>query len=316
MKKQIGVLLLIVLLVSATISCKSENQVKEINISYVREPFNLPLTIMKEKQIAEKVFGEKGIKVNYYEISSGAKQCEAIAAGSLDIASVINTASVILANQGGNPVEIFAGFAKPEKMFVLLTSNDGIRSVKDLKGKKVAGPKGSVLHELLVAALKKEGMSVSDVEFINMGIPTGISAMSALRVDAALAAGPAVINAQKNGGRIVFTCEGYVEPLLVSACSKKFASEHPELVALFNDALNQARKWMDANREEAIRIGADAAGIQLEDAKTLYSWSNFITHLDKKDMDAIGHDIDFMLSTGMISGQIDKMSFVSKAAIR
>ena len=49
--------------------------------------------------------------------------------------------------------------------------------MKDLKGKKVAGPRGTVLHQLLIAALIKEGMSVDDVEFLSMDQPAALSAM-------------------------------------------------------------------------------------------------------------------------------------------
>ncbi len=178
MKKFLCLILCAVIAVSAFASGKKEEQqLKEINISYVRSPFNLPLIIMKEKGMAEKAFGEKGIKVNYYEITSGAKQTEAIAAGSLDIASVINSVSVILANAAGNPVEIFSGFSKPEQMFTIMTTNPDVKTPADLKGKKVAGPKGTVLNELLVAALNKEGMTLDDIEYINMGIPNAVQAM-------------------------------------------------------------------------------------------------------------------------------------------
>lgn len=287
-----------------------------VNISYVRSPFNLPLIIMKEKGMAEKAFGEKGIAVNYYEIDSGAKQSEAIAAGSLDIASVINSASVILANAAGNPVEIFAGFSKPEKMFTIMTANDAIKTPKDLKGKKVAGPKGTVLHELLVAALKKEGMTIDDVEFINMGIPNGVQAMLSGKVDCALAAAASVVAAEKNGGRVLVTCEGYVSPLLIAACGKEFAKNHSDMLKLYVDTYKEAKAWMEANMDEALALGAKVQDISLEDAKKLFAWSNFTDSLTAADLDALEYDVNFMLENGMIEKPIDKMDFVNKMALK
>ncbi|MBO7429464.1 MAG: NrtA/SsuA/CpmA family ABC transporter substrate-binding protein [Spirochaetia bacterium] len=317
MKKSMCLILCAVLAVSAFASGKGEKQdLKEINISYVRSPFNLPLIIMKEKGMAEKAFGEKGIKVNYYEITSGAKQSEAIAAGSLDIASVINSASVILANAAGNPVEIFAGFSKPEKMFTIMTSNPDVKTPADLKGKKVAGPKGTVLHELLVAALKKEGLTTADIEFINMGIPNGVQAMLSGKVDCALAAAASVVNAEKNGGRVLVTCEGYVSPLLISACGKSFAEKHPDMLELYIATYKEAKEWMEANMEEALAIGAKVQDISIEDAEKLFDWSNFTDHLTAADLDALEYDVNFMLENGMIEKRIDKMDFVNKMALR
>ena len=305
-----------IIAVSVFASGKKEEQLKEINISYVRSPFNLPLIIMKEKGMAEKAFGEKGIKVNYYEITSGAKQTEAIAAGSLDIASVINSVSVILANAAGNPVEIFAGFSRPEKMFTIMTANDAIKTPADLKGKKIAGPKGTVLNELLVAALKKEGMSVKDIEFINMGIPNAVQAMLSGKVDCALAAAASVVNAEKNGGRVLVTCEGYVSPLLISACSKDFAEKHPEMLKLYKAAYKEAKAWMEANMEEALAIGAGVQDISMEDARKLFAWSNFIGSLTDADLDALNYDVNFMVESGMIEKPLDKMDFVNKMALK
>ena len=305
-----------IIAVSVFASGKKEEQLKEINISYVRSPFNLPLIIMKEKGMAEKAFGERGIKVNYYEITSGAKQTEAIAAGSLDIASVINSVSVILANAAGNPIEIFAGFSRPEKMFTIMTANDAIKTPADLKGKKIAGPKGTVLNELLVAALKKEGMSVKDIEFINMGIPNAVQAMLSGKVDCALAAAASVVNAEKNGGRVLVTCEGYVSPLLISACSKDFAEKHPEMLKLYKAAYKEANAWMEANMEEALAIGAGVQDISMEDARKLFAWSNFVGSLTDADLDALDYDVNFMVESGMIEKPLDKMDFVNKMALK
>ena len=316
MKKTICLILCVIITVSVFASGKKEEQLKEINISYVRSPFNLPLIIMKEKGMAEKVFGEKGIKVNYYEITSGAKQTEAIAAGSLDIASVINSVSVILANAAGNPIEIFSGFSRPEKMFTIMTANDAIKTPADLKGKKIAGPKGTVLHELLVAALKKEGLTINDVEHINMGIPNAVQAMLSGKVDCALAAAANVVNAEKNGGRVLVTCEGYVSPLLIAACSKDFAEKHSDMLKLYTAAYKEAKAWMEANMEEALAIGAKVQDISMEDARKLFAWSNFIGSLSDADLNALDYDVNFMVESGMIEKPINKMDFVNKMALK
>ena len=317
MKKFLCLILCAVIAVSAFASGKKEQQqLKEINISYVRSPFNLPLIIMKEKGMAEKAFGEKGIKVNYYEITSGAKQTEAIAAGSLDIASVINSVSVILANAAGNPVEIFSGFSKPEQMFTIMTTNPDVKTPADLKGKKVAGPKGTVLNELLVAALNKEGMTLDDIEYINMGIPNAVQAMLSGKVDCALAAAASVVAAEKNGARILVTCEGYVSPLLISACSKDFAANHPAMLKIYTDTYKEAVKWMNANMEEALALGAKVQDISMEDARKLFAWSNFTDHLTDADLDALEYDVNFMVDTGMIEKHIDKKDFVNRMALK
>ena len=61
--------------------------------------------------------------------------------------------------------------AVPQKAFKLFAKDDSIKTAEDLKGKKVAGPKGTILHELLVSYLNNAGMTEDDIEFMAMGIP-------------------------------------------------------------------------------------------------------------------------------------------------
>jgi sulfonate transport system substrate-binding protein len=70
-----------------------------------------------------------------------------------------------------------------------MAKNQAIKTVADLKGKTVAGPKGTLLHHLLFVALKKEGLKPADMTFVNMGIPQAQAALISGSIDAALIAG-------------------------------------------------------------------------------------------------------------------------------
>ena len=141
---------------------------KEINITYVKAPFNLQNIVMKEQGLLEEAFEKDGVKVNWRVINSGADQSLAMASGALDFSAVMNTASLLLGAGVGNPIAIATGVAHPEKIFAMVGKPGANLTVKDLKGKTVGGPKGTVLHQMLVAALAKEGMTINDVNFVNM----------------------------------------------------------------------------------------------------------------------------------------------------
>jgi sulfonate transport system substrate-binding protein len=256
----------------------------------------------------EKEFAGDNIRINWNEINSGAKQSQAMAAGSLDIASVINTTSVLLANAGGNPVRIIGGVSRPSETFAIVVSADGPQSVAGLKGKTVAGPKGTVLHQMLVAALAKEGLRESDVKFVHMGLPKARVAMLAGQVDAALLAASLVIKSEEAGARVLTTAKGLVTPLLVSAASQKFNTEHPELVARYLKVFRQAMAFIDADPEKAIAIGAREHGISMRDARTLYGWAGFTTHLTATDIASMREDMAFLKDNDMIKAVIDPAS--------
>ena len=80
-----------------------------------------------------------------------------------------------------------------------ISKKDEINTPESLKGKKIGGPKGTILHQVLVGYLGKGNLKEEDVEFINMGLPDALAAMESGRIDAALLAGPVALKAIKNG---------------------------------------------------------------------------------------------------------------------
>ena len=201
---------------------------ESISITYVKSPFNLQNIVMKERGMLEDAFKADGVSIKWRVINSGAVQGQAMASGDLDFSAVMNTASVLMAAGAGNPIAIASGVAHPQKIFALIGKPGTNYSVKDLKGKKVAGPKGTVLHQLLVAALLKEGMKISDVDFVNMDPGKAMTAVVSGQVDAGLVAAGLIIKANAAGAKTIATCEGYVSPNLVMTVRRAFAQQYPE----------------------------------------------------------------------------------------
>jgi len=73
--------------ISAVIACGAAEakMPKEVNIVYVKAPFNLQNMVIKDQKLLEKAFAKDGVKVNWKTITSGAQQSQAMAAGSVDV---------------------------------------------------------------------------------------------------------------------------------------------------------------------------------------------------------------------------------------
>jgi len=291
-------------------------QAETLDISYVRAPFNLQMIVMKEKGLLEKEMAKQNVDVKWHEITSGSKQAQALASGDLDVAGVMNTASVLMANGAGNPVRVMAGVSRPTDTFAIVGSKGGPTKVSELKGKKVAGPKGTVLHQTLVAALAKEGMNINDVEFLQMEIPQAFAALQTGQVDAALLAAGFIIKAEQEGSKTITTATGLVEPLLVMATSEDVAKKHPEWINAVIAAHDEAADWIAANTDEAIALGAKQQGISIEDAKKLYDWAHFTQRLNEQDLKAMENDMAFMLENGMMRQPVDIKSIVLPSAMQ
>ncbi|MEN6565998.1 MAG: NrtA/SsuA/CpmA family ABC transporter substrate-binding protein, partial [Veillonellales bacterium] len=188
---------LICMLLLALSGCGSAGKsaapkVDTIHISYVKLPLNVPSIVEKKQGLFEQEFGRDNIKVEFPEITEGPKMTEALAAGSLDFCNALGGTSAILAAANGVDLKIIGIYSRAPRAFTIMARDPQIKTTADLRGKKVAGPKGTILHQLLLASLAKAGMTADDAAFINMGIPQGMAAMFSGNVDAALVAGPAV----------------------------------------------------------------------------------------------------------------------------
>ncbi|MDR1308038.1 MAG: NrtA/SsuA/CpmA family ABC transporter substrate-binding protein [Treponema sp.] len=310
LKKIILAAALAVLAAGAFGQSRRQQTPRVINISYVESPFNLQIMVMKERRMLETAFAARGVEVRWHDINSGADQTQAMAAGSLDIASVINSTSVILANAAGNPVNIAALVSRPRQSFALMVGPDGPRSVRELKGKTVAGPKGTVLHQMLIAALVREGMSPADVNLIQMGLPEARTALLAGRVDGALQAASLIIRNQEARMRVLITADGYMTPLLFTAVRPGFVREYPELVRLYLDIQAEAYDWIAANTREAVAIGSRMQQISADDGMKLFQWSGIARVMERSDLPAIQADVDFLYEQGMIERKVRPGDFI------
>ena len=267
--------------ISAVIACGAAEakMPKEVNIVYVKAPFNLQNMVIKDQKLLEKAFAKDGVKVNWKTITSGAQQSQAMAAGSVDVSAVMNTASLLLANGAGNPVQIATGVAHPSENFAIVVKSGSIKSIKDLKGKRVAGPRGTVLQQLLLAA-------------------------------------SAVVKAEESGCRVLTTAKGLVDVNLVMTARKGFADESPEALATIVKVNRESLKWIKSHWKEAIAIGAKEQGISVSQAETLARRSHYYDVLTQTDIKGLEADQKFLVESGLMAHPVNVKSLILPGAMK
>lgn len=157
-----------------------------------------------------------------------------------------------------------------------------IRSFKDLKGKKIALEEFSVSHFLLTLALSRNGMSLKDVQVVNLSAGDAAAAFLAGRVDAAVVWNPWVNKIQVSGkGRPLFTSKdvpGMIPDLLVA--------QERALKANRKDFLGMIRAWYDVERfirenpDEAAQIMAKVVGMDVKEYKVFLPGTRFFGQAD------------------------------------
>ena len=291
---------------------KAAAPLKELKVTYVKQPLNIPSIVDKANQTIVKGFEKDGTKVTFPEISSGAKQTEALAAGSLDIASCLGGTSAILAASNGADVKVVGIYSRAPKAFNIMVKDPAIKTAADLKGKRVVGPKGTILHQILAAALVKEKLSLKDVEFRSIGIPAAVNALLAGEADAALVAGADVLRAQRAGARILANGDGLVNATIVIGVSGKFLKEHPETVKKYMALHQESIDFMKKNQDKAFEFTAKETGLSPEDVKLMAPWYDFSTAITAKDLKDLEETQEFLLANDMQKKKIDIKSMIAE----
>ena len=195
-KKMIAALATGALMVSM-VGCGSttkESNLDKLVITHVTSPLNVPSIVQKDKNMFENEFSENGkkIAVEYAEITSGADQTQALASGDVDVLYAVGGTSVVLAAANGADIKVLNMYSRSPEAFCMYSQDANIKSAEDLRGKTIVGPVGTNLHQLLIAYLEKAGMSIDDVNYVNMSIPDAKAALDGKSADVALLAGAAM----------------------------------------------------------------------------------------------------------------------------
>jgi len=103
-------------------------------------------------------------KIEWKEFPAAAPLLEALSAGAIET-GLVGDAPFTFAAASGAPVKAIAAIRQTrEGLAILVPENSPIKTFADLRGKKIATGRGSIGHQLILAALEKNGWSASDVQ--------------------------------------------------------------------------------------------------------------------------------------------------------
>jgi sulfonate transport system substrate-binding protein len=227
---------------------------KELRIGYQKAAVNL--VILKQQGALEKRF--PNAKVQWIEFPAGPQLLEALSAGSLEFGLTGDSPPVFAQAAGKDLLYVGAEPAKPESSAIVVANDSPIKTLGDLKGKKVALQKGSSAHYLLVRAVEKAGLQWSDIQPIYLAPADARAAFERKAVDAWAIWDPfyaAVELALKP--RVLTTGRGLSGNNSFYLASRPFATQHPQAVAALFDELTRADRLAQENRPAAIKLIAD-----------------------------------------------------------
>lgn len=251
-----------------------------------------------------------GLDVNYAEITSGAEQTLALASNDVQILHAVGGSSIIAAAAGGADIKVINMYSRAPEAFAMYSKDNNLNSAEDLKGKTIAGPFGTNLHELLVSYLKSSNLKLEDVKFVNMSIPDAIAALEAGKIDVALLGGPAAYKASKLGHHKIADGKGYIEAIIAVCTSQKYYEEHKDIVDKFIETQKNIRDFMKNNAEETKKIVMEELKIDEEAFNAMYGQYDFDIEIKDKDIEGLQKTADFMYEAEMIKNPVDVKTLI------
>ena len=251
----------------------AEAQLKTVTVAATSKEVldNLPLFVGTKMGF----FGEMGVKVELSYFRGGGEVVRAITTRAVDIGATPAASAVLIAIAKGEPLKIVSGSAAPVVGVVWVVPADSpIKTIKDLKGKKVGfSTPGSVTHTTLQAILKKERLE-KDVELVRVGAPgDSWAAIKNKIVDAGWHVVPAVYDLiNKKEARILFDAVDYITDYqqTVVAVMEDVIKRDPEMIRNFLKGRAKAVKFMGENGERTAAIWAEELSLPIEVTRLAY----------------------------------------------
>lgn len=288
-----------------------------LRVTYNPIPFNAP-TILMHRQVLQERMDALGVEVEWVSgLLKGSLMTESMAAGELDIASVMGGTSAVVSYAGGRDIVLVAGYSRaPQGFGIAVRPDSPIQEVADLKGKTVVGPVGTEVHYLLARALEEAGLSLKDVELRNDLVPNTISYVMSGSADAALVVEPAMSAYEHQGKiRVLRTGEGLMPGATFVAVRGSFLREHPDVVLEYLRAQIEAVEQVRRMGAEIHPLAAEELDMPLPVIERVAQKYTFDVDLGPQAISDLQRVADFLHDQGLIRRAVDVREMIDPALL-
>ena len=227
------------------------------------------LVLLKAKGSLEKRLAEQGIEVQWTEFPGGPQLLEGLNVGSIDFGTTGEAPPIFAQAAGADLLYVAHEPPAPTSEAILVPKDSALKSVSELKGKKIALNKGSNVHYLLVRALEDAGLKYSDIQPVYLPPADARAAFERGSVDAWVIWDPFQAAAEHQlQARTLRNGEGLVANHQFYLAARPYAEKHPEVVSVLVEEIRGIGEWTRANSAEATAQVAPLLGLSPEITRT------------------------------------------------
>src|SRR5450830_1822355 len=244
---------------------------REVRIGYQKYG---TLTLLKGRGTLEQRLAAKGITVKWTEFPAGPVLLEGLNVGSIDFGTVGEAPPIFAQAAGANLVYVGNEPASPASEAIVVPKGSGLRTLADLKGKKIAMKKGSNVHYLLLKALEKAGVAYADIQPVFLPPADARAAFERGSVDAWAIWDPFLAAAQKTlEARLLVDATGVANNRWYYFTSRDFATKNTDVLKIAIEEITKIDNWIAKNiaaasGELATILGLDKSIVELYVGRT------------------------------------------------
>lgn len=254
----------LVALFAATVSfgAITQAQAETLRIGYQKYG---TLVLLKAKGSLEKRLAEQGVEVQWTEFPGGPQLLEGLNVGSIDFGVTGETPPVFAQAAGADLRYVAYEPPAPLGEAILVPKDSPIKSVSELKGKKVALNKGSNVHYLLVRALEEAGLGIQDITPVYLPPADGRAAFESGRVDAWVIWDPFQAAAEKQlAARTLRNGQGIVDNHQFYLATGAYVGKHPQVIEALIEEVRGIGEDSKADPQKVTRQVAPLIGLPPE----------------------------------------------------
>ena len=245
-------------LAQAAGSSPAAEPLQQLRIGYQKSAANL--VIVKQSGWLEKRF--PNTRIGWIEFPAGPQLLEALSVGSLEFGLTGDSPPVFAQSAGKDLVYVGVEPPKPDSSAVLVLKDSPLKTLPELKGRKVALQKGSSAHFLMVRAVEKAGLQWSDIQPIYLAPADARAAFERGSVDAWAIWDPFYAATELAiQPRALATGRGLSNNNSFYLASRALAERHPTVINALFEELTRADRLVQQDRPAAIKLIADFSGL-------------------------------------------------------
>ena len=245
----------------------------EIRIGYQK---NGVLVIARQRRTLEDHFAGQNIGIKWLEFSSGPPMLEAMNVGSIHYGAV-GDSPPIFAQAAGAAIVYAAGQPITNGQGILVPKDSPIRSLADLKGKRIGFTKGSSAHNVVLLALKKAGLTYSDITPVYLSPPDAGPAFAQGSIDAWSIWDPYfAIGELKQNGRVLVNASEVGRTNSFYIANREFAQRNALILKQIIEVTSATARWAEDHRGDVAQSLSAVTGIPLDIQTIAANRSSFV----------------------------------------